>query len=279
MCQGVAYFSNNRRALYAKKTISHSEGAEELKIDEDKFRKFEYLWWEKKINQVHYDEVAENILNKISVEKATKLVEKSVRQNFNTDTKLARWLKRVPDEWDKLLDPKFKKLTKKVNPLLLTYQDKINKFKKQPIEKYNLYKATKLPTLKSIKKAIPKKVRNQVRDQVWNQVRNQVWNQVWDQVWNQVWNQVGDQVRNQVRNQVRDQVWNQVRNQVRDQVWNQVGAISYWAVKIVLGLPIKHWFFDFLKLGVIIVFVKGKAKVFGKKGKYLGEYSQENLFK
>jgi len=121
MCQGVAYFANNKKALYAKKTVSHSEGAEELKIDEDKYRKFEYLWWDKEINHVHYDEIAENILKKISVVKTTKLVEQSVKKNFNTDTKLAKWLKKVPSEWDKLLDPKFKKLARKVNPLLLTF--------------------------------------------------------------------------------------------------------------------------------------------------------------
>jgi hypothetical protein len=38
-----------------------------------------------------------------------------------------------------------------------------------------------------------------------------------------------------------------------------------------------HWFFDFLKLGVMIVFVQGKVKVFGKKGKYLGEYDMEDF--
>jgi len=28
----------------------------------------------------------------------------------------------------------------------------------------------------------------------------------------------------------------------------------------------------------MIVFIKGKAKVFGKKGKYLGEYDEKKLF-
>jgi len=81
--------------------------------------------------------------------------------------------------------------------------------------------------------------------------------------------QVRAQVRAQVGAQVGAQVWAQVRDQVR--------ATSYWAIKVVLGLPIKHWFFDFLKLGIMIVFVKGKVKVFGKKGIYLGEYNQSDL--
>ena len=71
----------------------------------------------------------------------------------------------------------------------------------------------------------------------------------------------------------------QVRGQVWDQIGDQVWATSYWAVKITLGLPIKHWFFDFLKLGVMILFVSGKVKVFGKKGKFLGEYDEEEFKK
>jgi hypothetical protein len=94
-----------------------------------------------------------------------------------------------------------------------------------------------------------------VRDQVGAQVRDQLWDQVGDQVWAQV----------------RDQLW----DQIRDQVW----ATSYWAVKCILELPIKHWYFDFLKLGVMIVFVDGKIKIFGKKGKYLGEYEISSLLR
>ena len=245
MCEGVAFFANNKKALYGKGTNSHSDSAKQLKINEDDYRKYEYLWWEKKIQQVHYDQVAEDILARIDEKKAFRLVELSVKKHFNTDTKLVKWLKEVPNEWDKLLEPKWHKLSKRVNPLLLTFQDKIEKFKKTPIENYNPYQATKLPKLKEIKKSIPKKVRDQVGNQVWNQV----WNQVRDQVWNQVWNQVG----------------------------NQVWAVSYWAVNLHFELGIKHWFGDFLKLGVMVVFIDGKVKFFGKKGKYLGEYSEEEL--
>ena len=123
------------------------------------------------------------------------------------------------------------------------------KISKAQIAKYNPYQATKLPSLETIKRS----------------GLDQVWDQVGDQVWNQVWDQVGDQVR--------DQVWNQVWNQV----WDQVRATSYWAVNIHFDLGITHWFGDFLKLGVMIIFVQGKIKVFGKKGKFLGEYNQKDL--
>ena len=242
MCQGTAYFANNKRAVFGN-TNSHSDAELQLKIDGDTYRKFEYLWWEKKIQQVHYDQVAKDILAKIDENKAQKLVEQSVKKNFNTDAKLAKWLKKVPDEWDKLFEPKFYSLAKKVNPLLNTFKEKMEKFKKQPIGKYNPYQAEKLPNLKTIKKAMPKKVGDQVWDQVGDQVRAQVGDQVWDQV--------GDQVR----------------------------AVSYWGIKIALSLPIKHWFFDWLKLGIIVVFVQGKVKVFGKKGKYLGEYDKKDFIK
>jgi hypothetical protein len=60
-------------------------------------------------------------------------------------------------------------------------------------------------------------------------------------------------------------------------VWDQVLAVSYWAINIHFDLGIKHWFGDFLKFGVMLIFVNGKVKVFGKNGKYLGEYGEEEL--
>jgi hypothetical protein len=126
--------------------------------------------------------------------------------------------------------------------------------------------AEKIPPIRKIKKIL-----SQVRNQVWDQVRNQVWNQVGNQVRNQVRNQVWDQVRNQVWNQVGNQVGDQVGNQVRDQVWDQVGVIAYYAVKVFMNLPYEHPAFDLVRLGVMVVNVLGKYKVFGKGGKYLGE--------
>ena len=107
----------------------------------------------------------------------------------------------------------------------------------------------------------------QVRDQVWDQVGDQVGNQVWAQVWAQV----RAQVRDQVWDQVRDQVWDQGGDQVGAQVWAQVGAIAYFAIKLFLDLPYEHPVFDLIRLGVIVVNVNGKYKIFGKNGKYLGE--------
>jgi hypothetical protein len=60
-------------------------------------------------------------------------------------------------------------------------------------------------------------------------------------------------------------------------VWNQVRITSYWAVNIHFNLGISHWFGDLLKLGVMIIFVQGKIKVFGKKGKFLGEYDKKDF--
>jgi hypothetical protein len=130
--------------------------------------------------------------------------------------------------------------------------------------------ATKCPSKKKILQ-----VRAQVRDQVWAQVRDQVWAQVRDQV--------GDQVGDQVRAQVWDQVWAQVRAQVRAQVWDQVWAqvraqeyiCGYYAVKEFMNLDYDHPAFEFIRMGVMVVSVNGKLKVFGKDGKFLGEFDDK----
>jgi len=74
----------------------------------------------------------------------------------------------------------------------------------------------------------------------------------------------------QVGAQVRDQVGTQVRTQVRDQVWDQVGMIAYYAVKLFMQLDYEHPAFDLIRMGVMVIKVKNKLKVFGKNGKYLG---------
>jgi hypothetical protein len=128
---------------------------------------------------------------------------------------------------------------------------------------------------------------DQVWDQVWAQVRTQVGTQVWDQVWDQVRDQVWDQVRDQVGTQVWDQVWTQVGDQVwdqvRDQVWDQVRdqvgdqvrVCAYYAVKLFMNLPYEHPAFDLTRLGIIVVNTFGKIKVFGKGGKFLGEFEDD----
>ena len=89
-----------------------------------------------------------------------------------------------------------------------------------------------------------------------------------------------DQVRAQVRAQVWAQVWAQVRAQVWDQVWAQVGAqvgaqvylCAYYAIKLFMNLSYEHPAFDLIRLGIMVVKVQDKYKVFGKNGKYLGEF-------
>ena len=144
--------------------------------------------------------------------------------------------------------------TENLFPALKGLQKRLKKYKPT-----NPITAEKMPPKNTIKK-IMDQVRNQVRDQVWNQV----WDQVWDQVRAQVWNQVGAQVRNQVRNQVGDQVG--------DQVGNQVGVCAYYAIKLFMRLPYEHPAFDLIRLGIMVIKVLDKYKVFGKNGKYLGEF-------
>jgi len=115
-------------------------------------------------------------------------------------------------------------------------------------------------------------VGDQVRAQVGDQVGDQVGEQVGEQVWAQVRDQVWAQVRDQVWAQVWDQVWAQVRDQVRDQVWAQVRVCAYKAVADFLNLDYDHPAFALVRLGIMVVNVLGKFKVFGKGGKFLGEF-------
>ncbi len=114
-------------------------------------------------------------------------------------------------------------------------------------------------------------VGDQAWDQVWAQVREKVGDQAWAQVWAQVREKVGDQVGAQVRDQVRDQVWAQVGAQVRGQVRAQVYIISYFAAKEFLSLGYDHPAFDLIRMGVVVVRINNKFKVFGKNGKHLGD--------
>src|SRR3990167_3484002 len=245
MCIGVAIFANNKKAIYGKKTNSHTKSAEALHINEDDYWKYEYHWWAKEIVADHYDQVGKDLLKHIDKDKADKHVADLVKKHFRTQEQLAKWLKNVPDEWGHLMEDGQESLAKKVNPNLIEYKKKLKSFKYTD-KKFNPYQATKLPSIKELRQF--KKL-----------------------------DQVRAQVGAQVRAQVGDQVWAQVRAQVGDPVGDQVYSTSYWAIKVQLGLPIKHWFFDFLKLGVMIVLVKGKVKIFGKEGIYLGEYDETDL--
>ncbi len=61
-----------------------------------------------------------------------------------------------------------------------------------------------------------------------------------------------------------------VRAQVRAQVW----ISAYYAVKEFMGLKFEHSAFDLIRMGIIIVDALGKIKVFGKNGKFLGEFDK-----
>jgi hypothetical protein len=171
------------------------------------------------------------------------------------------------------------------------------------LEKYkpiNPINAEKLPPkrqLKSILSKIKKPARGQIRDQVGDQVRDQICdqfgNQIWDQVWAKIWDQVGSQVRDQIcdqfgnrveyqsgnqfgsqfGNQVEYQSGNQFGSQFGNQVWDQVGITAYFAVKEFLNLDYDHPAFDLIRLGVFVIKVLDRFKVFGKNGKFLGEFN------
>jgi|GEM_PF-6674763 hypothetical protein len=83
-------------------------------------------------------------------------------------------------------------------------------------------------------------------------------------------NQVGNKVWDQVRDQVGNQVWDQVGNKV----WDQVRICSYMAIVDFLNLNYKHPTFDLIRLGIVVVNISGVFKVFGKNGKFLGEFDE-----
>ena len=165
-------------------------------------------------------------------------------------------------------------------PALKKITTRLKKYK--PI---NPIVATKMPPVKKLK-SILAQVRDQIGDQIWAQVLSQVgaqvgaqiWaqveTQVRAQVWDQIWDQVRTQVGTQVRDQVRTQVRAQVRAQIRTQVWYQVWIIGYYAIKLFTNVPFEHPVFELIRLGILVIEVMEKIKVFGKNGKFLGEFDE-----
>ena len=148
------------------------------------------------------------------------------------------------------------------------------KFRTDIVQIKKIYKIESVfPFLKNIKKRLDSYAfinpinaeimppENKIRE-LMAQLRAQLRDQVWDQVW--------AQLRAQLRAQVGDQVGDQLRAQVRDQLRDQVGIITYWAIKDFFNLDYNHPAFDVIRLGIIIIVVGSKFKVFGKNGKYLG---------
>ena len=76
----------------------------------------------------------------------------------------------------------------------------------------------------------------------------------------------------QVGAQVGDQVGAQVGDQVMAQVGAQVRVCAYKAVADFFGLEYDHPAFELVRMGIIVAKVLKKFKVFGKSGKYLGEF-------
>lgn len=129
--------------------------------------------------------------------------------------------------------------------------------------------AEEMPPVNEIKKIMAQvgdQIGDQIGDQVWAQIGAQVRSQVRDQAWAQIW----DQVRAKAWAQIGAQIWDQVRSQVRA----QVRVFAYYAIKLFLDLPYEHPAFDLVRLGIIVVTVDGKVKVFGKGGKFLGEFDE-----
>jgi hypothetical protein len=179
-------------------------------------------------------------------------------------------------------------------PLLKDIQKRVSDYK--PVNPITAEEMPPEPKIKKILAQVRAQVGDHVRAQVGAQVGAQVWDQVGaqvraqvrDQVGDQVWDQVGDHVRAQVgaqvgaqvrdqvgaqvRAQVRAQVWDQVGDHVRAQVRDQVGIIAYHAVKNFFNLDYDHPAFELIRLGIMVVNVLGKFKVFGKNGKFLGEF-------
>lgn len=56
-------------------------------------------------------------------------------------------------------------------------------------------------------------------------------------------------------------------------MWDYKRATAGSYIKERENLPIKHWFFDFLKLGVIVIFDGDRIRIYGKDAEYIGEYN------
>ncbi len=134
----------------------------------------------------------------------------------------------------------------------------------------------------SVWDSVGNSVRNSVEDSVWasvwasvgDSVEDSVWNSVWASVWNSVWNSVRNSVGNSVWNSVWASVWDSVWDSVGNSVRGQSAICGYHAINKFLKLGIEHPAFDLVELGVIVVQTGGMVKVYGKKGKFLGEFRE-----
>ena len=154
----------------------------------------------------------------------------------------------------------------------------------------NPINAEKLPSKKKIKRILKEIKLNtgdsvrapvwpSVSEAVWDSVRASVWPSVWDSVWPSVWDSVRTPVWASVSEAVWHSVWPSVSEAVRDSVWDSVWAQShiagYKAIVSFLKLDFDCPAFNLIRLGIIVVKIPYKFKIFGKNGKYLGEIDDD----
>jgi len=205
-----------------------------------------------------------NILNQVIVEfsipeDADIIIPVNSDGKFRTDT--IKYEKLYAPE---KLFPKLKELKKR----LKTYK---------PI---NPITATEMPSEVQIQKIL-KEIWDSVRDSVYANGWASVWDSVRDSVYASIWPFIGNFVRASIWNCVGDPV----RASVRASFWNCVGdptgdsvvIISYYAIKLFMNFEYEHPVFDLIRLGIIVIKVDNKFKVFGKNGTFLGEFNDSFL--
>ena len=126
----------------------------------------------------------------------------------------------------------------------------------------------------SVRDSVRASVRASVRDSVWDSVRDSVRDSVGASVRASVWDSVGDSVWDSVGASVWDSVGDSVWDSVWDSVRDSVYIVSYYAIKEFMDSDYEHPVFDLIRMGVIIVFLNGKIKIYGKDGIFLGEYDE-----
>jgi len=147
-------------------------------------------------------------------------------------------------------------------PALKDFAQKLKNYK--PI---NPITAEVMPDVESLKK-IMASVRASVGDSVRDSVRDSVGASVWDSVGDSVRASVGDSVGASVRASVRDSVGASVRASVGDYSY----ICGCFAIKEFFNLEYEHPVFDLIRMGVMVIIVNKKAMVYGKYGKFLGEF-------
>ena len=249
MCQFFSFCSNGKGKYYYFDSDIRQE-IREKKLD---------LLEDSHASIAKYFKVKEDVLNKYEYDPIVK--------EFKVDQINARDGENFPFDDRENAEAWVKKLDfKTVVPNWEYVEDILKRLKTyKPV---NPITATKMPDKKALIKNL---------QAVWDSV----WASVWDSMWSSVRDSVGASVWDSVRDSVRDSVWDSVRASVRasvgDSVWEQSYIAGYLAVKEFMHLDYEHPSFDLIRMGVIVVIVDGKVKVFGNKGKFLGEFDEKEI--